>query len=268
MRFFYMAHKWYTSEIPTGIPCGHPLDLRRILQTHDIYFTYQMNDVAETVAETLAGESSDFSLSERAHRTLMNMLLTGELEPNEVLTERQLALRLGISRTPLREAVRRLEGARLLERQRSGALVVRALPVEEFMHILSVRRLLEGEAARLAAGKVPVAVLENLKKRIEDVLALPEGAITPEISDSDHDLHALIVASSGNPVMQQVITDLRTRTAMFRYGRLPARRNAVCSEHLAIIDAILAGDPQKAQLTMQNHIDQVRLTILARLGAQ
>lgn len=227
-----------------------------------------MNDLAENIAEIATDDSSDVSLSERAHRTLTNMLLTGELEPNEVLTERQLALRLGISRTPLREAVRRLEGARLLERQRSGALVVRALPVEEFMHILSVRRLLEGEAARLAAGKVPLAVLENLKRRIEDVLALPDGVITPEVSDSDHDLHALIVTASGNPVLQQVITDLRTRTAMFRYGRLPARRNAVCSEHLAIIDAIIEGDAQKAQLAMQTHIDQVRLTILARLGAQ
>ena len=229
---------------------------------------FRMNELAEKVAETLADESSDFSLSERAHRALKNMLLTGELAPNEVLTERQLALRLGISRTPLREAVRRLEGARLLERQHSGALVVRALPVEEFMHILNVRRLLEGEAARLAAGKVHVATLEKLQKRIQYVLSLPEGVLTPETSDGDHDLHALIVAASGNPVLQQVITDLRTRTAMFRYGRLPTRRNAVCSEHLAIIEAVLSGDAQKAQLTMQNHIDQVRSTILARLSAR
>src|ERR1700740_1442593 len=80
------------------------------------------------------------ALSEVAHKAMMGMLLSGELAPNEVVTERQIALRLGISRTPMREAVRRLEGERFLERQRSGALVVRPLPIEEYMHILNVRK--------------------------------------------------------------------------------------------------------------------------------
>ncbi len=208
------------------------------------------------------------ALSELAHKAMMGMLLSGELAPNEVVTERQIALQLGISRTPLREAVRRLEGERFLERQRSGALVVRALPVEEYMHILNVRRLLEGEAARLAAGRVPLAELEHLKSRIGEALKLPDDAVTPEFAASDRDLHALIAAACGNPVLQQVIDDLKTRTSMFKFGRLPSRRKSVCAEHLAIIDALIAGDAQRAQQAMQDHVDQVRLTILARLGGQ
>ena len=208
------------------------------------------------------------ALSELAHKAMMGMLLSGELAPNEVVTERQIALQLGISRTPLREAVRRLEGERFLERQRSGALVVRALPVEEYMHILNVRRLVEGEAARLAAGRVPRAELEHLKSRIGEALKLPDDAVTPEFAASDRDLHALIAQASGNPVLQQVIDDLKTRTSMFRFGRLPSRRKSVCAEHLAIIDALIAGDAQRAQQAMQDHVDQVRLTILARLGGQ
>ncbi|WP_158215221.1 GntR family transcriptional regulator [Candidimonas nitroreducens] len=219
----------------------------------------------ETVEEITLEEASDISRSDMAHRTLMKMLLAGELEPNEVLTERQIALRLGMSRTPVREAVRRLEGERLLERQRSGALVVRALPVEEFMHILAVRRLLEGEAASRAAGKIPAAKLEVLMTRIEGILALPEDVITPDPTDGV-DLHMLIVNACGNPVLQQMIADLRTRTAMFRLGRLPMRRHAVCAEHLAIIEAIMQGDAERARQAMQHHIDQVRVTILARLG--
>jgi DNA-binding GntR family transcriptional regulator len=208
------------------------------------------------------------ALSELAHKALKEMLLSGELAPNEVVTERQIALQLGISRTPLREAVRRLEGERLLERQRSGALVVRALPVEEYMHILNVRRLVEGEAARLAAGRVPLAELELLRSRIAEALQLPEDAVTPAFRASDRDLHALIAAASGNPVLQQVIADLRTRTSMFRFGRLPSRRKAVCAEHLAIIDALVAGDSERAQQATHEHVDQVRLMILARLGGQ
>ena len=225
---------------------------------------------AKTSVESEATQDAEptLALSELAHKAMMGMLLSGELAPNEVVTERQIALQLGISRTPLREAVRRLEGERFLERQRSGALVVRALPVEEYMHILNVRRLVEGEAARLAAGRVPRAELEHLKSRIGEALKLPDDAVTPEFAASDRDLHALIAQASGNPVLQQVIDDLKTRTSMFKFGRLPSRRKSVCAEHLAIIDALIAGDAQRAQQAMQDHVDQVRLMILARLGGQ
>jgi DNA-binding GntR family transcriptional regulator len=208
------------------------------------------------------------ALSAIAHEALMGMLLSGELAPNEVVTERQVASRLGISRTPLREAVRRLEGERLLTRQRNGALVVRSLPLEEFMSILNVRRLVEGEAARLAAGRVSIVELQRLQVRIGEALDLPENVIIPDLLASDRDLHALIAAGSGNPVLQQVIGDLKTRTSMFRFGRMPERRNAVCAEHLEIIKGLIAGDAQRSQQAMQHHIDQVRLTILARLGGQ
>jgi DNA-binding GntR family transcriptional regulator len=219
------------------------------------------------VAQGLAAETA-LPLSEVAHKALMGMLLRGDLAPNEVITERQIALQLGISRTPMREAVRRLEGERFLERQRSGALVVRALPLEEFMHILNVRRLLEGETARLAAGRMPREELERLRLRFVEAAKLPDDQITPEFTDSDRDLHGLIGAYSGNPVLGQIIDDLRTRTSMIRFGRLPERRQTVCEEHIAIIDALMSGDGEKSRDAMQHHIDQVRLTILARLGGQ
>jgi DNA-binding GntR family transcriptional regulator len=213
-------------------------------------------------------DEPSLALSTQAHTAVMGMILRGELAPNEVVTERQIALKLGMSRTPVREAVRRLEGARYLQRQRTGALVVRALPVEEYMHILNVRRLLESESARLAAGKVSAVELNKLKARIGKALKLPEDAVTPEFAASDRDLHGLIATASGNPVLQQCIEDLKSRTSMFRFGALPNRRKTVCTEHLEIIDALLAGDSGRAERAMRDHIDQVRLTILARLGGQ
>jgi DNA-binding GntR family transcriptional regulator len=207
-------------------------------------------------------------LSVMAYQALMAKLLSGDLQPNEVVTARQIAAQLGISRTPLREAVRRLEGERLLERQRSGAFVVRSLPIDEYMHILSVRRLLEGEAARLAAANSPRAAFEELRARTRKVRRLPADTPTPDFAASDQDLHALVASASGNPVLEQTIADLRRRISMFRYGRLPARRAAVCDEHLAIIDALLAGDGKAAQNAMHAHIDQVRTVILERLAGR
>lgn len=225
-----------------------------------------MNTKTSIDSEAIQAAEPALALSELAHKAVMGMLLSGELAPNEVVTERQIALKLGISRTPLREAIRRLEGERFLERQRSGALVVRAMPVEEYIYILNVRRLVEGDAARQAAGRIPLSELARLKSRIAEVLTLPEDSVAPEYAASDRDLHALIAAACGNPVQQQIIDDLRTRTSMFKFGRLPSRRKSVCAEHLAIIDALIEGDAQLAQKAMQDHIDQVRLMILARLG--
>lgn len=223
------------------------------------------------VAEPIDGSDADavstddeHSLSERAHRALMAMILSGELAPTEVITERQIALQLGISRTPLREAIRRLEGARLLERQRSGTLVVRALPIEEYISILDVRRVLEGEAASLAAGNVPASEIARLRKRAEAVLALPEDAPIPAAAE-DEDLHILIADAAGNPILEEMILSLRTRTSMFRFGRFPSRRRDVMREHLAILEALALGKGQAAREAMEHHIDQVRATIIARL---
>jgi DNA-binding GntR family transcriptional regulator len=209
--------------------------------------------------------ASTLPLSEVAHRSLMAMLLSGELAPNEVITERQLAEQLKVSRTPLREAIRLLEGAGLLKRQRTGALVVHALNVEEFIHILHVRRILEGEAARLAAGHVPAADLDRMKRRAAELLALPDEAPAPEANDHE-DLHTVITQAAGNPVLQETIASLRLRTSMFRLGRLPARRADVVREHLDVVEALAKGDSEAARMAMEHHIDQVRLALLARFG--
>ena len=70
----------------------------------------------------------------------------------------------------------------------------------------------------------------------------------------------------GNPVLEEMILGLRTRTSMFRFGRLPSRRRDVMREHLAILDALAAGNAQAAREAMEQHIDQVRATIIARLS--
>jgi DNA-binding GntR family transcriptional regulator len=203
-------------------------------------------------------------LSAVAYGALLDMILRGAIAAGEPVTERLIAARLGMSRTPVREAVRRLEGEGTLERQRNGALVVRPYSMETFLHALAVRRLLEGEAARLAAGKIDPAVLAEMRERIA---RLRREGLDSTARQDDRDFHAAIAQASGNPVLATTIGDLRKRTAMFRLGRLPERLDQVCDEHLAIVDALAGGDGETARTVMQRHIDNVRAHLLQRLTA-
>jgi DNA-binding GntR family transcriptional regulator len=201
-------------------------------------------------------------LSVVAYAALLDMILRGAIVAGEMVTERQIAGRLGISRTPVREAVRRLEGEGTLERQRSGALVVRPYSLEDFLHALAVRRLLEGEAARLAAGRVPPEVLAAGRERTERLRTVGMSETTRQ---DDRDFHAAIAEASGNSVLATAISDLRRRTAMFRLGRLPERVDQVCDEHLAILDALARGNGEAARAAMHLHLDNVRGHLLQRL---
>src|SRR5205814_1053037 len=161
------------------------------------------------------GLVSDAKLSVVAYGAVLDMIARGTIAAGELVTERQIAMRLGMSRTPVREAVRRLEGEGTLERQRSGALVVRPYSMEEFLHVLAVRRLLEGEAARLAAGRVSADLLAAARERIAQ---LRRDGLADSARRDDRDFHAAIAQASGNPVLATAIGDLRKRTAMFRLG--------------------------------------------------
>jgi DNA-binding GntR family transcriptional regulator len=210
------------------------------------------------------GLASPEKLSTVAYGAVLDMILRGTIAAGELVTERQIATRLGMSRTPVREAVRRLEGEGTLERQRDGSLVVRPYSMEDFLHALAVRRLLEGEAARLAAGKVSREVLDAARERIARLRSEGLGDVARQ---GDRDFHAAIAEASGNPVLATAISDLRKRTAMFRLGRLPERIDQVCDEHLTIVEALASGDGDTARAAMQTHIDNVRAHLLQRLTA-
>jgi len=131
------------------------------------------------------------SLSEIAYVRLSDMLRSRKLQPNDLINERYLARELNVSRTPLREAIRRLEGEKILERQSSGTLVVKPISIEDLLYICQVRRLVEGEAARRAAGRISVPDLVRLRQRYVAYKAnkTPLRKAEPEAS---RDLHRWI----------------------------------------------------------------------------
>ena len=213
----------------------------------------------------------DKRLALQEYEQVLDLIMSGQLRLGTLLQERRLADHLGISRTPLRDALLILEGEGLLIRQESRGLQVRSLDIEDFIENLSIRRLLESEAARIAVGRIPETLVEDLVQRLEELLLeTSEGEIMPErdmVRAVDNDLHKAIFTAAGNRQMASIILNLRRQTQMFDLRSVPERLGDTCREHLAIIAALLAKRGDQAAEAMTVHLDAVRKSIINRLAA-
>lgn len=220
------------------------------------------------------------NLSAKAYDAILQMLIRRELPPNTVLQERRLAELLNISRTPVRDALTRLENEGLVSRTAGRTLVVRQFSIRELVETLHVRRTLEAEAARLAAGRVPVNELDELEASVRRLLE----AEVPNAEEDwlvDSQLHQMVSHYSGNLLLNQYIETLRLKTRMFNLSVAPERFESAHQEHLAIVQALKvgyhehlaiiaalrAGDAEEAQRAAAAHIDSVRQGIINRFSA-
>ncbi len=204
------------------------------------------------------------SLGDRAYDQLLDRMLEGTFPAGTLLQERTLAEMLGISRTPVREALAKLESEGFVTRHVGRLLVVREVPMQELMEILHVRTILETEAAGIAAGRIAAADLAGLRDLFQAQLdgPLPDGG---NFWAADDRLHGLIVDAAGNAVLADTVRSLRRRTRMFNLKRLPERFVPGCHEHLAIVAALEAGDGTAAREAVATHLDNTRRSILAKL---
>lgn len=211
-----------------------------------------------------AGDGFGKSLGDRAYDQLLDRMLEGGLPPGTLLQERVLAEMLGISRTPVREALAKLESEGFVTRHVGRLLVVRDVPLQELMEILHVRTILETEAAGIAAGRIAAADLAELRALFQAQLAgpLPDGG---NFWAADDRLHGLIVDAAGNAILADTVRGLRRRTRMFNLKRLPERFRPGCLEHLAIVAALEAGDGAAAREAVATHLDNTRRSILTKL---
>lgn len=209
-------------------------------------------------------DGGDRSLSQMAYDNLLDRLIRRELAVGSVLQERRLAEVLAISRTPVRDALNRLESEGFITRQPGGALVVREFSTRELIETLHVRQVLEMESVWLATGRISAAELDGLEAAIRGLLAAPEPSAEEDwLVDSR--LHGLIAERSGNAVLAKHINDYRLKTHMFNMDRVPERFEIGHREHLSIIDALRRGDRVAARAGIQTHLENVKSSIVEKL---
>ncbi len=209
------------------------------------------------------GADSD-SLSERTYRLISGMIMNGELSYGDPLQERRLAEMMNVSRTPVREAIGRLEAEGLVERK-AGRVIVREVRLKEFVEILHVRKLLECDAAREAAKNIDAKELQKVRTAIEKLLENRTTNAT-ELREVDDMFHNFIAEASNNKLLVELINDLRRRTAMFDHERMPNRMQPGNKEHLDIIDALERRDGTLASARMARHINNVHKSIFEHWG--
>ncbi|WP_454856450.1 GntR family transcriptional regulator [Rhizobium binxianense] len=200
------------------------------------------------------------SLSEYAYGRLVDMMLSGILSAGEVLQERQLGKALSVSRTPIREALTRLEAESLVTRQH-GRVQVSDTAIDTYIHILDMRRTLEIEVAGRATGRISAAETASIVEAIDTLLKEPK--VTPAHHWAvDEMVHGSIAEAAGNPMISSAIRDLRRRTHIFNTARIPHRLLPGASEHLELLNAVAGADPERSRGLMAQHLDNVKDAII------
>lgn len=223
-----------------------------------------LSDLADDSIESLSASEDTTSLSEHAYSRLLELILAGKIAPGTMLQERKLAEMLSMSRTPLREALSRLEAEQMITRAHGRAPVVAHVGIENFAFILDMRRVLEVEAAGRATGHIAPEAADKVIRAINELVAIE--APTPGQHWAVDDLvHGTIADASGNPLMAATIRDLRRRTHLFNTSRIPKRLMPGASEHHAMIDAVMGSDPELSRQIMGKHLDNVRDAIIEYL---
>lgn len=200
-------------------------------------------------------------------------IISGQLEPGSRISEQGLAASLGVSRGPLREAIRRLEGRKLLERTPNIGVRVAALSLKDLNEILQVREALEGLACGLAAKNMSDAEIAGLEKLLaghEKQKSVQEGKGYYQES-KDFDFHFRIVTASGNERLAQMLTgDLYYLLRVYRYksSTKPGRAVEALNEHKAIVDALVRRDAKAAEEAMRTHLRNARRFVEEQLAGE
>ena len=199
------------------------------------------------------------------------LIMRGDLPAGARLREQALADTLGVSRGPLREAIRTLEGRRLIERVPHAGVRVVQLSFADLEQLLAMREALEGMACRQAAENMTVPEIRQLRdtaSRIETLIS--EGSESMFAGGLDNDFHRQIAVGSRNHWIRRLLCeDLYSLLRLYRLHGVRRPDNTAhitAHEHHEIIDRIHARDPDGAEQVMRQHIRHSRERLLAQIG--
>jgi DNA-binding GntR family transcriptional regulator len=194
-----------------------------------------------------------------SYDALREAIVRGDIAPDARLVESDLSTTFDMSRGAVRTALIRLEQDGLVVREPHRGARVRRVSDDEAVEILQARAVLEGLAARHAAERIDAAGVARLQACLARQGELLQDGDLLGASEANADLHATLLALSGQATAVRLIHSLNARTVRYQYRTIliPGRPAASVAEHAAIIEAVSAGDSNEAELAMRTHLFNV-----------
>lgn len=208
---------------------------------------------------TLHKERSESKrLSDAVYETVLNGIISGKLKPGTIVSEVALARQLKVSRTPVHDALRQLAKDGLVQQRANHRAVLAEFTAADIYDVYQMRKLLEGEAARLAAKGMDRATLNRLRETA-DMLA--RNRAEPDWvnlwADFDEEFHNAIAKASGSPRLWQDIARYHLLHRGFnKLSTTPEGLERALEEHIRILDALEKRDPKEAQRAMVEHLQE------------
>lgn len=199
--------------------------------------------------------------------TLRQAILTGELKPGERLMEIHLADKLGVSRTPIREAIRKLELEGLVTMiPRRGAEVAQ-ITEKSMNDVLEVRRALDALCVELACERITEEELVTLKAACDEFEAAIRTGDVKKIAQADVALHDIIVQATGNRRLIQLVNNLAEQMYRYRFEYIKdiSQHEMLVEEHRIIYESILNKDKETAAQAARTHIDNQEKAIIRQI---
>ena len=206
-------------------------------------------------AASLELDPAPASLAERAYRAVRDQLIMLQIRPGEPIDDDRLAASLGIGRTPVREALKRLEGDRLVVSYPRRGTFATSMDIADLAHISDIRVQLEPLAARRAAEGPRRAELEKLAARVAGLDV--DRTDRAEVMRWDLAVHRAIYRAAGNPHLEDVLIrydNLATRIHCMFLDRLAPTDMHVVAEHVTLLRAIAAGEADRADELAREHV--------------
>ncbi len=203
-------------------------------------------------------------LREMVYEELKMQILTGGIIPGTRMMEVELAEEMGVSRTPIREAIRKLEKEGLVTIEPRRGAYASMISTEDMVEILEVRQDLEGLAAQMAASRMTDKEMDELKKIAEKYnKAVAEGSME-EMIRHDTRFHRLIVDSCNNKILVHMIEQLQELVLRFRYIYYDNFKRAenMPEEHREIVEGIKSGDEERARQAAEVHIYRLKQLVI------
>ena len=210
------------------------------------------------------------NLRDQTYDIIKNMIIVREIEPGKKINEEHIAKEIQVSRTPIREALCRLENEGIVKIIPRRGAFVSDLTETNVREILLIREVLEGLVVRLAVENMDAKMLEKLRNAIEKVSSISEkDRNLINYTRSEVDFHALLLSASNNQMLKNMMEMVNAHLQMIRLRTvvIPERAQKTVKEHQQILNAIEKGDADSAEELMRKHVRSVRAVALKNIEA-